>query len=263
MAIKVHKHKTTMVNPERKHRKKKPGAKKFGSRRAKRKAPQQQENPGALFTMGLLNPQRKRTMKKTKKCNPRKKKGAPRVGNPHPFAKKAKNPHKKRHNPERLFGTGKDLLVNGLAALVGLVATRQLPQLLLKDKNTSYIGYASNAVTAVAASYAAKKFANEALGNAVLIGGGLYLVNRILTEQLSPVGQVLSLSGVGDHQAASTLGRVRKAYWPYPTVRDKSGNYVIPSQIDAQSAMAALQAKTASSQTSGINRLSGFSRIAA
>jgi hypothetical protein len=74
-------------------------------------------------------------------------------------------------------------------------------------------------------------------GAAVAIGGGLYLVNRILSEQLSPIGQYLNLAGTGDAAAASHVGRLKYSYFPFPVMRDNKGNVSLPPEIDALAAV--------------------------
>jgi len=135
---------------------------------------------------------------------------------------------RRRRNPiSRPIGA----LQLGLTALVGLVITRQLPQMVLKDKNKGVIGYASNFVTALLAGFGAGKLGKKHYGEAVMIGGMLYVVNRILQEQFSPVGKVLSLAGLGDAGAAGSLGAIEKSYFPLPVVVGRDGTPVIPEAI--------------------------------
>lgn len=158
---------------------------------------------------------------------------------------------KKRPNP-RIRPVG--ALQLGLTALVGLVITRQAPQVLLKARNKGIVGYASNFVAALLASWGASKFLKRETGEAVMIGGMLYLVNRVLQEQLSPVGKVLSLAGIGDAGAAGSLGAIGKGYFPLPVVVGRDGQPIIPEAIlsatrreiaSAQAAAAAAQVASA------------------
>ena len=151
-------------------------------------------------------------------------------------------------NPSMLSG-GFNLLKFGAIALVGLVATRQIPQWVLGTKNQSWVGYAANALTALVLGYAAHKFVGKEAGSAVLIGGGLYTVSRIITEQVSPVGKVLSLTGLGDPMALSGIG---PGYFPLPVPLDASGNPIIPAEI---------RAAVAASAGSGMRGLEAGSRF--
>lgn len=175
-------------------------------------------------------------MKKTKKraTNP---KAKPRrtKKNPGVSVRKVKTPHRRRRNPGNgPLSKGLDFAKTGLAALVGLVLTRQLPQMVLKEKNSGAMGYGANVVTAVASAALASRFAGRQIGAAVGVGGALYVANRILSEQVSPVGKVLSLSGLGDPLAADRrqLAGIRPGYFASPEVYDRNGNAVIPDAID-------------------------------
>lgn len=140
---------------------------------------------------------------------------------------------RRRKNPSfSVLDKPVELLKDGSYALLGLVGTRQIPQLVLKEKNTGWVGYVANAATAVMLAYGAGKFLDPESTKSVLIGGGTYLVNRILTEQISPIGKYVALSaGVGDTQAAGTMGRITPAYFPLPVVNDRNGNPIIPKAI--------------------------------
>ncbi len=225
------------------------------SRRAKRSAP----NPGELMTLGYINPQRGTAVKAKKKKHSKK----ARQPNPSQFAAKAKAHTPKRprkRNPELSISRPVEVVKSGAVALAGLVATRQLPQLVLGARNTGVVGYASNAAAAAIAAAVAGKFAGKSAASLVLIGGGLYIVNRIMTEHFSPVGKYLSLTGVGDAAAAARLGRVKEAYFPYPVLHDKAGNPIIPREIDAR--RLALPAGAPASAVSGVSRIRG-GRLAA
>ncbi len=253
MAIRKLKKRTRVVNPQR-------GATKVSGARGKRGPRKRRANPAELITLGaVVNPHRGPVMKKTKKKSAAKK--AARKKNPvivyRPVAKKKANGRRRRRhtNPE-ILGPAKTMLESGAYALGGLVATRQIPQLILKEKNSGWMGYLANAATAIAVAMAAGKFVGQRAGNAALIGGGAYLVDRVLTEKVSPVGQYLALSGVGDFKAASTMGRVKPGYFPLPVQRDRSGNPIIPQAIvDAVKAqLPAPAAAAAISKISGVSR---------
>lgn len=198
-------------------------------RSAKRKTARNAASPTAT------NPRRKpTTMAKTR---PKKKASSPRRSK-NPANARSRRPsygHRRRRNPSNpTSGTirgASTFITEAITAAVALATTRQLPQMVLQANNTGWIGYGANLATTLAAGYAADKFGGERQRNAALIGGGAYLVSRVLAEQFSPVGQYLSLSGLGDAQAATSLGTVEDAYYPYPVVYDESGNPVIPRQI--------------------------------
>lgn len=240
--------KRRLVNPE----------KKLGSPRAARSHPKK-ANPG-LILLGTVNPERKAMQKAAKQKNK-----PARKSNPFPFfgkktkaagLQKAYKPKKiRRRNPEALDMVKEpiNVLKFGMVALLGMLATRQVPQWLLKANNTGWKGYLANLATATAGGIGTTKFAGKQNGSAVMIGGGLYLVNRIISEQLSPIGTMLALSGVGDPAASSArpaLGKLQQAYFAHPVRRDKAGNPIIPQEI--LQAAAAAAAAAAPSKVSGL-----------
>jgi hypothetical protein len=233
--------------------------------RAARSRPKKANPLGELITVGALaNPQRgPMSTKKTKKRKINKHKPARK--NPavivrykaRPNGKKKSNPHKRRRRPNpNIFGAGKKLIESGAYALAGLVAARQIPQMLLQTNNAGWKGYLANAATAIAASYAAGKFVGPEAAGDVLVGGGLYLVNRVVTEQFSPIGKAFRLSGTGDAAASSSMGRIRVGYFPLPVQRDRNGNEIIPQAvIDAVKAnMPQPAIAAAASRVSGVSR---------
>jgi hypothetical protein len=126
---------------------------------------------------------------------------------------------------------------DGALGLVGLVLTRQAPQMLLKSKNSGIYGYGANVVTTILAAAAAERFVGRGTGAPIAIGGGLYLVNRLLNDYVSPIGKYLSLSGVGDAQAASCgvqgLGVIRPEYVHLPATTPDGRFLPSPQLIQA------------------------------
>jgi hypothetical protein len=156
--------------------------------------------------------------------------------------------HRRRRNPGMLSSTT-SILKSGFYALVGLVVARQLPQFALGARNSGWLGYGANlAATILAAMIATKMFGQE-VGKDVALGGGLYTVNRIIQDQLSPVGKVLSISGLGDYNA---LGDIQPGYFPLPVPTDASGQPIIPAEL--RPAPAAVNTKG----MSGISRPSRY-----
>lgn len=85
----------------------------------------------------------------------------------------------------------------------GAVATRQLPQMLLGTANTGVQGYLANAAAILAVYVVASVFGSKRVAKMAALGGGVYLFMRVLNEKFSPIGQALSLQGLGDAQACS------------------------------------------------------------
>lgn len=231
------------VNPLRRRKTAKTSfSPKAPAKRLKRK------NPPALI--GLGNPHKGQSMKKQKHVR---KNAAPRrkaKKNPRVIALKAKT-HRRRRNPN-LIGTGMGTLKMGLLALLGMLATRQIPQMLLGAKNTGWMGYAANFGAMLAATTAASKFAGRQAGAVVGIGASLTIVERLLREQFSPIGKALSLSGLGDALAATPrqLAGIQPAYFPTPVSYDEAGRPVLP-QLIKDEIRAAMPAAPPASQMAG------------
>ena len=163
--------------------------------------------------------------------------------------RKSSNPmlfHKKRRksNPGGLaatIGSPKDLIVGGVAGLVSAVATRQLPQLVLSTSNTGMEGYAANAVTALVATWLAGAFGGPAAGRGAAIGGAVILLDRVLSDNVSPISSYLSLSGVGDAAAYSKLGTIRQGYFTHPGLQNPDGSLYVPDPYTDASVAAVLQ----------------------
>lgn len=208
-------------------RKKRPAAK---ARKIRRSAPAsaKRRNPAFLLSVGPLNPQRSSKMRKKSK------KRAPKRKNPALFAfrKKAKR-IRRRRNPS-LLSRPVNVLKSGAFALGGLIFVRQIPQMVLKDKNTGLMGYAANLVAVFIAAAGAGKFLGKEAGQAVGIGGGLYLANRIISENFSPIPKALALSGLGDAAAAGTMGALVPASFAHPVARNADGSVIVPpAYLDA------------------------------
>jgi hypothetical protein len=171
----------------------------------------------------------------------------------------ARRHHRRRSNPTGggVLRGGVNLIKYGLFALIGLVAARQLPQMFLGASNTGLWGYAANIGTAVVVSWLGGRFLGRDAGQAMLLGGGLFVVNRAIGDYFSPVQKYLSLSGIGDPLA---LGDIRPGYFPLPVPVDSNNNPIIPMEIDARRALAAPAGgpmPTPASKMSGVGSPSG------
>lgn len=241
------------VNPHKGRPKKKRKPRAAGSRSKHRK---RSSNPGPeALILGFSNPTRSRSrMAKPK----RKRKGNRGMfGGKHRKHRKS-NPHRKHHsfghrsrrrrNPGLMSATT-SILKSGFYALIGLVVARQVPQWALGARNTGWLGYLANlGATIITAMIATKMFGSE-VGKDVAIGGGIYTVNRILQDQLSPVGKVLSISGLGDYNA---LGDIQPGYFPLPVPTDANGQPIIPAELRPAPAVVSTKGM------SGISRPSRF-----
>lgn len=164
--------------------------------------------------------------------------------------------HRRRRNPTGggILRGGVNLLKYGLFALIGLVAARQLPQIFLGARNTGLFGYAANIITAGVLGWVGGRFVGREAGNAMLLGGGLFVVNRAIGDYFSPVQKYLSLSGIGDPLA---LGDIRPGYFPLPVPTDAQGAPIIPTEIRALPAPSGGPQPTPASKMSGVGSPSG------
>ena len=172
-----------------------------------------------------------------------------RKKNAHAGGKRKKNTHaiahhrtrRRKHNPSGL-GSAKELIVGGVSGLASAVATRQLPQLVLGGGNTSWQGYGANILVGIISTMIASKFAGPAAGRGAAIGSAVIVLDRVLSEQVSPIASYLSLSGVGDSQAYSKLGTIRPGFYTHPNLQNPDGSMYVPDPV-TDAAMAAVVAR--------------------
>ncbi len=244
--------KRRLINPQR--------PKKVTRAKQAKPAKRRKTNPGTLMSIGFVNPQRSpMKQQKKRKKNPQTKAKRARAKNPvyvsKPTASKKHRSSRRRRNPN-LVSTGTGMAKASLIALGSLVATRQLPQVLLGVRNKGLMGYGANLATAIAAAMVAKSVAGADAAFAAGLGGGVYIANRFLTEKLTPIGQYLSLSGLGDPQAnrsRASLGVLRPGYFPTP-VQYAGDEPLIPQAIVDAARPAAIPAAQVS-QVAGVGRL--------
>lgn len=228
-----------------------------------------QKKAGAKVRRKAAHPRSKTPMAKQAKkrsASAPRRPAAKKNPNPQPRRRRAaaprrKNPtHRRRRNP---FPGGQTtaIVTDAVTALVALVAARQGPQMLLGANNEGWLGYAANMAATFATAFLAGKVGGPAAYKAALIGGSCYTASRILTEKLSPIGQYLSLTGVGDAAAATSLGglgTLEDRYNPYP-VSYENGQPVFPPELLAA---AATQAAGMSASPRQAAALAGMQRYA-
>lgn len=212
---------TAAVNPQRRR---KPARKSSGAPRRR--------NPGATLLLGYLNPE-KRAMKPKKHT-----KKIRRTAKKNPFVVRTKKAHKRSHRPRRrnpntlnLIGKPVELLKAGAIGAIAYFATRQIPQMVLKARNVSWVGYLANLITALGCASVANRYMGAAAGQSAFVGGGMYLFGRVLNDQ-TPYGQTLALSGLGDPAASphGLRGMVPGTFLS-PMTLDRSGNPVFPPAL--------------------------------
>jgi hypothetical protein len=168
------------------------------------------------------------TVKRSKKVsNPAtgRKKPSARKGKKNPQTTGKKHKHRRASNPN--IGSWRDILVGIGVALGTAVAARNVPQMLLAEKNEGIPGYAANAGITAVCAVAADHFLGRSAGFAAGIGGGVIVLDRVLTEKVSPIGRYLSLKGIGDASSVAGLKGIRNGIY---LTKDEQGNWVIPQQ---------------------------------
>jgi len=165
-----------------------------------------------------------------------------------------KNPmssRRRRRNPSGLSGTigsGKELIVGGVSGLASAILTRQLPQIVLAGNNSGIEGYGANIVTGMVATWLASMFGGAAAGRGAAIGAAVIVLDRIISEQVSPLAPYVNLSGVGDAAAYSKLGTIRKGFYTHPNLLNPDGSMYVPDPLTGAVNPSALRRHVASGQ---------------
>lgn len=115
--------------------------------------------------------------------------------NPMLFGRRHNRHHRRRrHNPLLAVPVSELIPLTGWAVL-GMAGARILPQMVAPSYNTSWTGYAMNAVTAVGLSWLGGKFAGTRAAQGLIVGGFVGTAARILSDWIgasNPVGGALS-----------------------------------------------------------------------
>ena len=196
---------STVMNPHRKRKRKNPGNHKIvinsARRRRKKVTVKRRRNPTPMILSWAAGNPAKRSTSVARSRKKRRKvyATAKRSNAGRRRATKVVHHRRRRSNPGSL-GRPMDWLKGGAGVIAGVVGTRAIPQMLLGASNTSYTGYAANAVTAVALGWLTNMLfkGNSVLVTSVIAGGFAGLLSRIIADK-TPFGAQLSLTGLGDH----------------------------------------------------------------
>jgi hypothetical protein len=199
----------TKPNPPRKR--KVVAKKRAAPRKRAKKSTAKRRNPTPMILSWAAGNPAKRSHKVAKSRKKKKYATAKRSNAGRRSAKKVIR-HRRKSNPGSL-GRPMDWLQGGAGVIAGVVGTRAIPQMILGASNTSYTGYAANAVAAVGLGWLTHMlFPNrQVLTTAVIAGGFAGLLSRIIADK-TPFGAQLSLTGLGDHG----FGLYQKSNFPYP-----------------------------------------------
>lgn len=245
---------TAVVNPHKKDaRKARPKIHRKSSGAPRRK------NPASTILLGYLNPEKHVMKTKKHKKIRRSVKKNPIVARSFHHKKARRNGRPRRRNPisSNIVAKPVQLLKAGAIGAIAYFATRQVPQVLLKTRNTSWVGYLANLLTALGCAGVADKYFGPEAGQSAFVGGGMYLFTRVLNDQ-TPYGATLALSGVGDPAAigARNLRGLVPGFFASPAIVTRDGQPVaaqFQNVIDAavQQSVAKMPAPAAAAGVSG------------
>ena len=226
----------------------------------KRKQRAAKRNAGVLYLMANTHRRRNRRSRRNRSHSSRR-------HNPM-FALSRKHSYRRRRHNPTVGGFGlTELAKLGVGSAGGFVGTRFLTQLALGDNNTGILGYAANAVMAIALAWATEKFAHDkTIASGVAAGGLGGLFARIWSENFSGVAPTAAassgMSGYGDAEFTG-LGAYVASGYPLPTVSafQPGSNYLSPGA--AASLIASSATPGAASTPAGTSAPQGVQRFAA
>lgn len=124
--------------------------------------------------------------------------------------------HRRRrhHNP---FGVSGQLLTEAAWAVAGGVLARSVPQAILGANNSSWTGYAANAITTLGVGFFGGKMFGGTAGDGLIIGGLVATISRVISDKFGAMGGLLA----GD--PAFHLGTYVNSSFAVPTASDAYG----------------------------------------
>lgn len=156
------------ANPKRRRR---AATGRFTSRKSSRRSYRARNPVGAVANLQRRPKRRRRT------------KGRART---YRMRNQAANPMRRRRGRRRsnpVIGDLKGLLIRGGYAIAGGIATRSIPQAILRDSNTGIIGYAANLLTAaVGGKILTMVTKSKDAGDMFLVGGIVMVAGRAVEE---------------------------------------------------------------------------------
>jgi len=115
---------------------------------------------------------------------------------------------RRRRNPSMGGGIRSGMsgfLTQGLWAIGGAAGSKMLTQMVLGSSNTGVMGYGGNLAAAFVLGTGVKMvLKNQAAGNAVILGGVIQTLLRVLIDR-TPFGAKVSNLGMGDYMAQNFL----------------------------------------------------------
>ena len=116
---------------------------------------------------------------------------------------------RRRRNPSVSTGRVGGYVTTAAWAIGGAVGSKLLTQAVLGSSNTGWMGYGGNLAAAFALGTGVKMFLrNQAAGNAVILGGVIQTLLRVLIDK-TPFGAKVQNLGMGDYMAQNFLAPQR------------------------------------------------------
>lgn len=208
-------------------------------RAARTRARNARKNPGDIITLALANPapaatkgkkstmarrtkrssvtRRRRTTTRRRRSNPvqvahrrrtRRRSVAAAPRRRRSSARRNPSIRRRRRNPSMGGGVRSGMsgfLTQGLWAIGGAAGSKMLTQMVLGSSNTGVMGYGGNLAAAFVLGTGVKMvLKNQAAGNAVILGGVIQTLLRVLIDR-TPFGAKVSNLGMGDYMAQNFL----------------------------------------------------------
>jgi hypothetical protein len=166
------------------------------------------KNPGEIISVALApmgNPAKRRKKKAMATTRRRRKVNASRrrsnAGRPR---RRRSNPGGHRHRRRNPGGAGLgNVITQAIGVGSGAVLSKLLTQMVLGAQNVSYMGYFGNAAATALLTFAAHMFSPlRKFAPSIAVGGATQVLLRIVGD-MTPYGQYLQGTGLGDYQAAN------------------------------------------------------------
>jgi hypothetical protein len=105
-----------------------------------------------------------------------------------------------------------NLVMQAVGVGAGAIGSKLITQMVLGASNTGFMGYLGNAVATGLLGWGAHMVSkSKDLSSAIILGGATQILLRVVTD-LTPFGQAVSGTGLGDYQVAN--------FWMPPRLND-------------------------------------------
>ena len=96
-----------------------------------------------------------------------------------------------------------NLIMQAVGVAGGAIGSKMLTQIVLGASNTGFMGYLGNAVATALLGWGAHAVSkSKDLSSSIIVGGATQILIRMMTD-LTPFGQAVAGTGLGDYQVAN------------------------------------------------------------